>query len=66
MCLDALWTTRINGTYLRLWVGFVLAGILAVVGGIVLLGLGGIWGLLALVGLVFLVLLTFGLVLLTR
>lgn len=62
----ALWNTRLIGTYLRFRVGFLLAGILALAGGAVLLGIGGIWGLLALFGLVSLILLALGFVLIAR
>ena len=64
--LHTLWNTRLIGTYLRLRVGFLLAGVLALAGGAVLLGLGGVWGLLALFGLVLLILLALGFVLITR
>ncbi|RLM49839.1 hypothetical protein [Halorubrum sp. Atlit-28R] len=64
--LHALWNTRLIGTYLRLRVGFLLAGVLALAGGAVLLGIGGLWGILTLFGLVSLILLAFGLVLITR
>ena len=64
--LHTLWNTRLIGTYLRLRVGFLLAGVLALAGGAVLLGIGGVWGLLALFGLVLLILLALGFVLITR
>ena len=64
--LHALWNTRLIGTYLRFRVGFLLAGVLALAGGVVLFGIGGIWGLLALFGFVMLLLLALGFVLITR
>lgn len=64
--LQALWNTRIIGTYLRFYIGLFLAGILALVGGAVLLGIGGVWGMFVLFGLMLLFLLAVGFILITR
>ncbi|MFD1644953.1 hypothetical protein [Haloarchaeobius litoreus] len=46
--LTALWNTRLLGTSLRLLVGFLVAGALAVAGAVVALRVGGALGILTL------------------
>ncbi len=50
--LRFLWNTRLIGTYLRFRVAVFLAGLIAVVGAIVALSIGGIWGILGLMAMV--------------
>lgn len=64
--LHALWNSRLIGTYLQFRVGFLLAGILAVVAASIVLGIGGLWGMLALFGVVSLALLALGILLVAR
>jgi hypothetical protein len=64
--LNALWNSPIVGTYLRFRVAMFLAGLLAVVGAVVLLGIGGIPGLIALFALVVALFVVLGGLLLSR
>ncbi|WP_338727655.1 hypothetical protein [Haladaptatus sp. DJG-WS-42] len=64
--LHALWNMRLLGTYLRFRVALVLAGVLAIIGGVLALGIGGLGGLVALFGIVALLLLALGFIVITR
>jgi hypothetical protein len=63
---SALWNTRIIGTYLRVRVAILLAGVLGALGAVLLLGDGGILGLMALFGVVVVVFGVLGWMLLKR
>ncbi|WP_435348258.1 hypothetical protein [Haloarchaeobius sp. HRN-SO-5] len=62
----ALWNTRLVGAYFRMEVVLLLASVLAVVGAIVALGIGGVLGILVLAGLVLAGLVVLGVVAATR
>lgn len=50
--LRLLWHSRLAGRYLRFRLVLVLASLLATIGAVVVLGVGGVWGIVVLLGLV--------------